>query len=165
MPEGGEPPADGGPSVPPGRFWTVDEANARLEGLRELLPRLRGWAVRLTEVHTELGRLRKFWGDELEARDHVDHPLRERLEAEWKNLTRRLDEAIEALRGEGIEVKELEHGLVDFFALLDGEVVFLCWRSDEVEVGFYHTLTGGFAGRRPLPGRRTSLPAGPRDRA
>ena len=146
----------------PVRLWTVDEANARLPGLRELLPRMRSWAARLGEVHGELARLARFWGDELGARDHPDHGLNGRLEAEWRNLTRRLDESVGALRSEGIEVKQLESGLVDFFALLDGELVLLCWRTDEAEVGYFHTLEAGFAGRRPLPSRRRSVPADPR---
>ena len=153
-----EPRPTTGPSAAPPRLWTVEEANGRLAGLREILPRLRGWASRLAEVHAELGRLASFWGDELGSRDHPDHGLSGRLEAEWRNLGRRLEEAIESLRSEGIEVKQLESGLVDFYAMVDNELVFLCWRSDEPEVGFYHPLHGGFAGRRPLPARRHSVP-------
>lgn len=153
-----------GPGPTPPRFWTVDEANARLAGLREILPRIREWATRLAEVHSELGRLSRFWGDELDARDQPDHGLSGRLEAEWRNLARRLDESVRALAAEGIEVKHLESGLVDFYAMLDDEPVFLCWRMDEPEVGFYHTLEGGFAARRPLPSRPRSLPTDTRGR-
>lgn len=42
-------------------------------------------------------------------------------------------------------------GLVDFPAIIDGEQVFLCWRSDESELAFYHRIEDGYAGRRPLP--------------
>jgi hypothetical protein len=42
-------------------------------------------------------------------------------------------------------------GLVDFPAVIDGETVFLCWRSDESELGWYHRLEDGYQGRRPLP--------------
>jgi hypothetical protein len=154
----GEPRAPPAPRSTPPRLWTVDEANARLAGLRELLPQLRSWASRLAEVHGELGRLAKFWGEELASRDHPDHGLSGRLEAEWRNLTRRLDEAVTSLRAEGIEVKQLETGLVDFYGVVDGELVLLCWRLDEPAVGHYHTLAGGYAGRRPLPTQRRSVP-------
>ena len=159
-------PGDGAPtSAPAGgppRLWTVGEANARLPALRELLPRLRSWATRLVEVQAELARLAKFWGEELASRDHPDHGLSERLEAEARNLARRLDEAVGALRAEGIEIKHLDTGLVDLFGLVDGELVYLCWRSDEPEVAFYHPLTGGFAGRRPLPSGARSVSSSPR---
>jgi hypothetical protein len=42
-------------------------------------------------------------------------------------------------------------GLIDFPAIIDDEQVFLCWRSDEPELAFYHRIEGGYAGRRPLP--------------
>jgi len=147
------------PRTDPPHLWTVDEANARLPALGELLPRLRGWVSRLGEVHTEVERLGEFWGPEVDSLDHVDHEIKLRLDTEWKNLTRRLEESLAALRSEGIEVKNLETGLLDFYALHDGEVVFLCWQYGEEEVGFYHTLTGGFANRRPLAGRGRPAPA------
>ncbi|HTW40264.1 MAG TPA: DUF2203 domain-containing protein [Thermoplasmata archaeon] len=147
----------------PPRLWTPEEANGRVAGLEELLPRLRGWVVRLREVHEETHRLATFWGKDLDAPDHADHGLKVRLDAEWQNLTRRLEEAVQGLRREGIEVKDLESGLIDFYGLQDGEVVFLCWKRGEPKVGFYHTLTGGFANRRAIvePARRAlSSPRG-----
>lgn len=42
-------------------------------------------------------------------------------------------------------------GLVDFPAIIDGEEVFLCWKSDEPELMYYHGVTDGFAGRKPIP--------------
>lgn len=153
-------PHEAGPATPP-RLWTVAEANGRLDGLRELLAQLRAWAVRLGEVHGEIKRLTEFWGREVDATDHADRPLKLRLEAEWANLTRRLDESVASLRAEGIELKELEAGLVDFYAIQDGELVLLCWRREEPKVGFYHTLEGGFRGRRPLPEPGRAVPAGP----
>ncbi len=146
------------PATPsPSRVWTVEEVNARLPALGELLDRLRGWAVRMSEVHAELRRLAGFWGAEIDAADHADHPLKERLESEMKNLSRRLDEAIDALRAEAIEVKALDTGLVDFYSFHDDELVYLCWRRDEPAVAYYHTLHGGFAGRRPIPPRAGAL--------
>lgn len=143
---------DARPPVEAPRLWTVAEANARLPDLEQLLPRLRGWVGRLGEVHEERERLAAFWGSESDAEDQPDHDLKARLDAEWKHLSRRLEEAIAALRAEGIEVKELSSGLVDFYAIEDGELVFLCWQRGEPSVGFYHSLTGGFRSRRPIAG-------------
>ncbi len=42
-------------------------------------------------------------------------------------------------------------GLVDFPALIDGEEVMLCWRSDEDDIYFYHNLIDGYAGRKAIP--------------
>ena len=51
----------------------------------------------------------------------------------------------------GLLVKDLDEGLLDFPTLRDGEEALLCWRLGEEEVGFWHSLEDGFAGRKPLP--------------
>ncbi|MCI4370471.1 MAG: DUF2203 domain-containing protein [Thermoplasmata archaeon] len=143
--------ANGGPDVPePPKLWTVGEADLRLDGLRELLPRLRAWAVRLQAIGEERERLATFWGAELTAPDHPDHGLLDRLDRETETLHAQLDRGVRGLHGEGIEVKDLDAGLVDFYGLVDREVVFLCWRRGEPDVAFYHRLDGGFRTRRPL---------------
>ena len=152
------PDADALPSPP--RLWTADEATARIADLEELLPRLHGWVSRLREVHVQVARLGEFWGNEIDAADHPDHELKERLDAEWQNLTRRLEEAIGGLRAEGIELKDLESGLVDFYGLESGEVVFLCWQRGEARVGFFHPLSGGYRNRRPISASTRRMVAG-----
>ena len=48
-------------------------------------------------------------------------------------------------------MKDPAQGLLDFPALRRGEEVCLCWRVGEAEIGYWHSLEDGFAGRRPLP--------------
>ena len=50
----------------------------------------------------------------------------------------------------GIELKDINTGLVDFLAERDGRDVYLCWRYDEPTVAFWHDLEAGVAGRQPL---------------
>jgi len=68
-------------------------------------------------------------------------------------------ELVTALRAEGIEVKDLGTGLVDFYAMKDGELVFLCWQHGEPAVSYFHTLTGGFRSRQPIEGPNRTAPA------
>ncbi len=42
-------------------------------------------------------------------------------------------------------------GLVDFPAVIGGEEVFLCWKSDEDKLLYYHEADSGFAGRKLIP--------------
>ncbi len=44
-----------------------------------------------------------------------------------------------------------EIGLVDFPALIEGREVFLCWRSDEENISWYHPVEEGYASRQPIP--------------
>ncbi|HZC30708.1 MAG TPA: DUF2203 domain-containing protein [Gaiellaceae bacterium] len=68
------------------------------------------------------------------------------VEREARALARTVDE-IAAL---GVQVKDLDEGLVDFPALRNGETVLLCWKLDEDEIGWWHAEDAGFAGRRPI---------------
>lgn len=68
-------------------------------------------------------------------------------------LAGRVQEYLQELETLGCYYKDWSYtvGLVDFPAVIDGETVFLCWRSDETELGWYHPLDTGYQGRTPLP--------------
>ena len=60
-------------------------------------------------------------------------------------------EILQALNDDGMIVKGVEEGLVDFPALRkNGDEVFLCWKAGEDDIKYWHTLDGGYRGRRPL---------------
>ena len=61
-----------------------------------------------------------------------------------------LQAGLGALSAREIVLRDLERGLVDFPAVRDGEEVYLCWIDGEPEIGFWHELDAGYAGRRPL---------------
>jgi hypothetical protein len=121
------------------RHFTVEEANAALEGIRERLERLRTARSGLTDE---------------EARDALAEatptngggaPGRVVSEAFLD-----LRAALAELQELGVIVRDIDRGLVDFPAIRDGREVFLCWTEDEDEVGFWHDLETGYAGREPL---------------
>jgi hypothetical protein len=62
-----------------------------------------------------------------------------------------LAEVVRALDALGVQVKDLDTGLVDFPARRGDEDVLLCWQLGEPEVAWWHGPEDGFAGRRPLP--------------
>ncbi len=49
-----------------------------------------------------------------------------------------------------IQIKDLERGLLDFPAILDGREVFLCWEQNEADIDHWHELDAGYAGRQKL---------------
>jgi len=51
---------------------------------------------------------------------------------------------------QGVLIKDLDQGLIDFPAERDGRVVMLCWRLGEESISYWHEYDGGFPGRRPL---------------
>lgn len=70
---------------------------------------------------------------------------------ELKAAQARLDELLTAVQETGAELKGIAPLLVDFASELDGVDVLLCWLEGDRELGWYHRLDLGFAGRRPLP--------------
>jgi hypothetical protein len=69
---------------------------------------------------------------------------------EAKAYQAQLSELLGWFSSEGIEVKGIAPLLLDFPAEMDGEPVLLCWLEGEQQLGWYHKLAHGFAGRRRL---------------
>lgn len=119
------------------RHFTVDEANARLEHLREVLPRIRdARRVLLASGERVRGAAARNGGGSEGA-------------AYW-TAVRTLRDEVQALGDEGIVLRDAESGLVDFPALREGREVYLCWRLGEDAVAHWHDVDGGFVGRRPI---------------
>ena len=84
---------------------------------------------------------------------HAEHGNRATTVPDFQRQLAEMEELMKELEGIGCSFKDynFEIGLVDFPAVIDGQDVLLCWRSDEPEVRFYHGITAGYAGRRPIP--------------
>jgi hypothetical protein len=76
-----------------------------------------------------------------------------RLRLERNRLEESIREALERIHSTGCIVKDLEVGLLDFPARMNGEEVYLCWRLGEDRIRFYHRQDEGFAGRKPIDPR------------
>lgn len=62
----------------------------------------------------------------------------------------RLQEAVEAITELGVQIKDLEIGLIDFPTLFRGREVLLCWKMGETNIQFWHGLDEGFRGRKKI---------------
>jgi hypothetical protein len=62
-----------------------------------------------------------------------------------------IQEGLDAISALGAHPKDLDLGLVDFPAMIDGEEILLCWKYGEKSIGYYHGPSEGYAGRKPLP--------------
>src|SRR5579862_884601 len=121
------------------RLFTREEAN-------ELLPRLRPLLERAREVAAVLGdRDRQRRLRSVTVGNGGGEAAREMM-AEGDELSRVVAEITRL----GVVVRDPTTGLVDFPAERDGEPIFLCWRTDEDDVGHWHDRDSGFAGRQPL---------------
>jgi hypothetical protein len=133
----------------PPRHFTPDEANELLPRVRELAETLvahRRALVEATAKRAELATRIAGNGGDFDPQEPRE--LAEDLEREAAAVAR----AVESLEELGVLVKDLDRGLVDFPASrANGEEVLLCWQVGEDEIGYWHGLEEGFAGRKPLP--------------
>jgi hypothetical protein len=83
-----------------------------------------------------------------------------RQRAEMENHLQRARESIAEIDSIGVQVKDLDAGLIDFPCRLDDQVVLLCWRMGESSIEHWHTVEEGFQGRQPVDERfrRRSTP-------
>lgn len=132
----------------PGRLFTLDEANALLPRVSDLLELIQAKAQQLGELHAQLEdfRERKRAGDHSES----ESGLVQQVLGEANGISADLKAAMEDLLSLGCELKDVRTGLVDFPALRDERTVYLCWRQGEDAIRFWHELDTGFAGRQPL---------------
>ncbi len=119
------------------RVFTVDDANAELDALRERLPRLRDARLGLISTSERITAAVASDGGGVAGSD-------------WFRHQETLKEEVEYLAERGILLRDPETGLIDFPADRDGERVFLCWRLGEDAVAYYHGEQSGFSGRKPL---------------
>lgn len=75
------------------------------------------------------------------------------LRSEHDQFVGQVRNALETIQATGCVVKDLDSGLLDFPARIDGQEVYLCWRLGEDRIRYWHRQDEGFSGRRPIDPR------------
>lgn len=131
----------------PERNFTPEEANALLPELRPLVEEMVLHRRKLAGAearHAALLERISGNGGDLAPSDLAE--LTQEVELHATALAR----CVREISARGVQVKDLERGLVDFPAVREGEEVLLCWELGEDEVAHWHGVDDGFAGRQPL---------------
>jgi len=76
-----------------------------------------------------------------------------RRKAERERAVQRAKDAVAEIHSTGVQVKDIDIGLLDFPCKVDGEVVLLCWKLGEEKITHWHSTEEGFAGRKPIDER------------
>jgi hypothetical protein len=133
------------------KTFTLSEAQTLLPVLEALLKRAQAAGKRAAELGIEMQQLsqRIFLSGGL----HVNVSQAARRRAEREKALQEANDTVAEIDEIGVQVKDLEKGLLDFPCVIDGQTVLLCWKLGEKEIGFWHTPEEGFAGRKPLDTR------------
>jgi len=129
------------------KVFTVEEADKTLPLVRAIV----GDIVREYGAVEELRkRLASVTRDRRRPSNDVYTEEIAQSQAEMERGEARLGGLIDELTALGIELKGPEDGLCDFPSVRDGRPIYLCWRLGEPQVGHWHELDAGVAGRQPL---------------
>jgi hypothetical protein len=128
------------------RLYELDEAARTLPLVRAIL----------TDVVREF-RLLRHSGREQRAIESGEDPCRggdrriSLLREQVDESSRQIEGYLRELDDLGVELRDLESGLVDFPTLVGGEPAYLCWKLGEDDIRWWHTASQGFADRQPIP--------------
>ena len=133
------------------KTFTLDEAQSLLPVLESLLKRaIEGkQSAELAESRLQDLNRRIYISGGMK----VDIASVARDRAEMEQHIKQVKETIAEIDAIGVQVKDLDNGLLDFPFRLDDEVVLLCWRLGETAIEHWHTVESGFQGRQPVDDR------------
>ena len=133
------------------KTFTLEEAQSLLPVLESLMRRAIEGKEAAEEVESHLSELaRRIY---ISGGMTVDVGKVAKQRAEMESHLQRVRESIAEIDSIGVQVKDIESGLLDFPCRLDDQVVLLCWRMGETSIEQWHTMESGFKGRQPLDDR------------
>jgi hypothetical protein len=138
------------------RTFTLDEAQSMIPVLEGLLRTAIDGKKLIEGVDAELQAVshRIFLSGGLLV--DVVHMARRRAERE--KSVQRVKDAVHEIDAIGVQVKDLDIGLLDFPCAVNGEVILLCWKLGEEKITHWHSTTEGFTGRKPIDARILGAP-------
>ena len=135
----------------PNRSFTLQEAQGLLRILESLLRTAIDGKKLIEEVDAEMQEVahRVFLnGGTLLNIIHLA-----RRKAQREKAIQRAKDAVAEIHATGVQVKDLDIGLLDFPCIVDRETVLLCWKLGDKKITHWHGTTEGFAGRKPIDER------------
>jgi hypothetical protein len=135
------------------RTFSLDEASMLLPVLESLLRTAREAHEQLKDAQRELQETRQhvfFSGGSL-----VKVSSMLALQKRGEEAAQHRQDALAEIDSLGVQIKDLEIGLLDFPCQVDDQIVLLCWKLGESGISYWHTVDEGFQGRRPIDAKIT----------
>lgn len=130
------------------RQFTLEQANSLVPWLERTFQRLNSSMERLEDLRERVGEVqrehRRLNGS-FERYTEINN-----MQTELDEMDKELQSIVEDIIAEGILIRDIPSGLVDFPHLRDGREVYLCWISGEERIEHWHETDRGFADRQPI---------------
>jgi hypothetical protein len=136
------------------RYFTFDEAQTLLPVLESLLRTAVDSKQTIETVESEFDELRQHIF--VNGGTSVDILTLARRRAEKDKAVQRAKDTLAEIDSIGVQVKDLDTGLLDFPCVVDDKVILLCWKMGEKGITHWHGMEEGFRGRKPIDERITN---------
>ena len=128
------------------RTFRLSEAQEMLPLLEALLAAAQALRLEATNIQALIQAVRRAASGDGSS---LQTDTRE-LESKLRGVVETMRERVAAINVMGVQIKDLDRGLVDWVGLRDGRKVYICWERGEPEIAFWHELNAGFDGRQPI---------------
>jgi hypothetical protein len=128
------------------KWFSLEEANEMLPFVDQELKKMQALKRTFEGKYTELRKMK----NELAEKPSAEKDPFFVMEAELEFIQIEARGLIQNFQLTGVELKDIETGLVDFPSLIEGQEVLLCWKQGEDRIRYYHGKEDGFAGRKPI---------------
>lgn len=129
-------------------YFTLDEANALLPYLTKQLVELKETKGRIAMLARELEAEGLRFEDLFQKQDLSE--IQQSYRRKFEELGDAVNDMVFEIHDKGPVVKDIDKGLVDFYARINGEDGLLCWKLGESEIQFWHATNEGFNSRKSL---------------
>jgi len=126
---------------------TLKEANQILSRLIPKLQELQTKREAILKLEVEIDTLELL--SEKAGNENMDPSVSPKVE-EYTKMVNRFYALIDEIHETGCVLKDVDTGLVDFYTLYKGRVVYLCWKLGEPEIAYWHEVGGGYRNRQPI---------------
>ncbi|QGQ95901.1 DUF2203 family protein [Paenibacillus psychroresistens] len=130
------------------RYFTLDEANLLLPFVDQELIKLQALKREFQEKYLDLKRKKQAFSENKNNSSDKDPFFTMETELEFMQIEAKSH--MNSVENKGIEIKDIDIGLVDFPAIINGNEVLLCWRQGEARIGYFHGRQEGFSGRQAI---------------
>lgn len=129
------------------KVFTVKEANQTLPQITPLLQQLRNKRDQILALEVEIDALELIAGKNEEG---APPPSLNTKVEEYTQAVNQFYSVLDEIHNKGCVIKDIESGLVDFYSLYKGKVVYLCWKLGENEINYWHEIGSGYKDRQPI---------------
>ena len=128
------------------KLFTIEEANKMIPRLTELIQKLQHERDKILGLEVEIDALELITPKD----DSGAAPSLNVKVEEYTKTVHEFYQWVDEIHSCGCFLKDIDLGLIDFYTLYKGRVVYLCWRLEDPQVAYWHEIGRGYMSRQPV---------------